>query len=132
MKIDLTLGTQLAYTAPDMTLSIYHFSNHIQVVVQTHGYEEWQRGESNLLLSRSLIGRLSNTSHTNFRYNVENVADHLAGRGIRAIYRHIRSTEELRGRQWIIKPAAVLVVQNPQTTRIRTRRDGSLSMRFSG
>jgi Viral movement protein (MP) len=130
MEIDLTAGTQLAYTAPDMTLSIHDFSNHTQVVIQTHGYEGWQ-GESNLLLSRSLIGRFSNTSYTNFRYNVEQVADHLASRGIRAIPDQMRTTEELRGRQWIIQPVATPSVQNPQEARIRSRTDGSLSIRFS-
>ncbi|KAJ4775064.1 polyprotein [Rhynchospora pubera] len=130
--MDLTSGTQLAYTAPDMTLSIRDFRDHIQLVIQTHGYEGWQGGESNLLLSRSLIGRLSNTSHTNFRYNVQNVADHLASRGVRAIPGSQRTTTELRGRQWLVRPAVISQVQNPQAARIRARTDGSLSVRFSG
>ncbi|KAJ4791359.1 polyprotein [Rhynchospora pubera] len=132
MEMDLTSGTQLAYTAPDMTLSIRDFRDHIQLVIQTHGYEGWQGGESNLLLSRSLIGRLSNTSHTNFRYNVQNVADHLASRGVRAIPGSQRTTTELRGRQWLVRPAVISQVQNPQAARIRARTDGSLSVRFSG
>ncbi|WOL20207.1 hypothetical protein Cni_G29011 [Canna indica] len=96
MEIDLTTGTQLAYTAPDMTLSIHDFRDHIQLVLQTHGYQGWQGGESNLLLSRSLIGRLSNSIHTNFRYNVQHVADHLASRGIRAIPGQIKSTQAFK------------------------------------
>ncbi|KAJ4773202.1 polyprotein [Rhynchospora pubera] len=132
MEMDLTSGTQLAYTAPDMTLSIRDFRAHIQLVIQTHGYEGWQGGESNLLLSRSLIGRLSNTSHTNFRYNVQNVADHLASRGVRAIPGSQRTTTELRGRQWLVRPAVISQVQNPQVARIRARTDGSLSVRFAG
>jgi len=132
MEIDLTSGTQLAYSAPDMTISIHDFHNHIQLAVQTHGYEAWQGGESNLLLSRSLIGRLSNTSYTNFRYNVQNVADHLASRGIRAIPGQIHTTVDLRGRQWNVRPAHAPMVQNPQTARIRTRTDGSLSIKFGG
>ncbi|KAJ1697303.1 hypothetical protein LUZ63_005815 [Rhynchospora breviuscula] len=132
MEIDLTSGTQLAYTAPDMTLSIRDFRDHIQLVIQTHGYEGWQGGESNLLLSRSLIGRLSNTNHTNFRYNVQNVADHLASRGVRAIPGSQRTTAELQGRQWLVRPAVISQIQNPQAARIRARTDGSLSVRFSG
>ncbi|KAJ4778498.1 polyprotein [Rhynchospora pubera] len=132
MEMDLTSGTQLAYTAPDMTLSIRYFRDHIQLVIQTHGYEGWQGGESNLLLSRSLIGRLSNTSHTNFRYNVQNVADHLASRGVRAIPGSQRTTTELRGRQWLVRPAVISQAQNPQVARIRARTDGSLSVRFAG
>ncbi|KAJ4793648.1 polyprotein [Rhynchospora pubera] len=132
MEMDLTSGTQLAYTAPDMTLSIRDFRDHIQLVIQTHGYEGWQGGESNLLLSRSLIGRLSNTSHTNFRYNIRNVADHLASRGVRAIPGSQRTTTELRGRQWLVRPAVISQVQNPQVARIRARTDDSLSVRFAG
>ncbi|KAJ4792967.1 polyprotein [Rhynchospora pubera] len=132
MEMDLTSGTQLAYTAPDMTLSIRDFRDHIQLVIQTHGYEGWQGGESNLLLSRSLIGRLSNTSHTNFRYNVQNVADHLASRGVRAIPGSQRTTTELRGRQWLVRPAVISQAQNLQVARIRARTDGSLSVRFAG
>ncbi|KAJ4768479.1 polyprotein [Rhynchospora pubera] len=132
MEMDLTSGTQLAYTAPDMTLSIRDFRDHIQLVIQTHGYEGWQGGESNILLSRSLIRRLSNTSHTNFRYNVQNVADHLASRGVRAIPGSQRTTTELHGRQWLVRPAVISQVQNPQVARIRARTDGSLSVRFSG
>ncbi|KAJ4791883.1 polyprotein [Rhynchospora pubera] len=132
MEMDLTSGTQLAYTAPDMTLSIRDFRDHIQLVIQTHGYEGWQGGESNLLLSRSLIGRLSNTSHTNFRYNVQNVANHLASRGVRAIPGSQRTTTELRGRQWLVRPAVISQAQNPQVARIRARTDGSLSVRFAG
>ncbi|KAJ4784381.1 polyprotein [Rhynchospora pubera] len=131
MEMDLTSGTQLAYTAPDMTLSIRDFRDHIQLVIQTHGYEGWQGGESNLLLSRSLIGRLSNTSHTNFRYNVQNVADRLASRGVRAIPGSQRTTTELRGRQWLVRPAVISQAQNPQVARIRARTDGSLSVRFA-
>ncbi|KAJ3700824.1 hypothetical protein LUZ61_004529 [Rhynchospora tenuis] len=132
MEIDLTSGMQLSYTAPDMTMSIRDFRNHLQLVIQTHGYENWQGGESNMLLSRSLIGRLSNTSHTNFRYNVQNVADHLASRGVRAIPGSIRTTEELQGRQWIVRPAQISQIQNPQAATIRSRTDGSLLVRFSG
>ncbi|KAJ3705004.1 hypothetical protein LUZ61_008709 [Rhynchospora tenuis] len=131
MEMDLSSGTQLAYTAPDITLSIHDFRDHIQLVIQTHGYEGWQGGESNLLLSRSLIGRLSNTSHTNFRYNVQNVADHLASRGVRAIPGTPRTTEELQERQWIIRPAIISRVQIPQDANIHTRTDGSLSIRFA-
>ncbi|KAJ3705507.1 hypothetical protein LUZ61_009212 [Rhynchospora tenuis] len=132
MEMDLSSGTQLAYTAPDMTLSIRDFRDHIQLVIQTHGYEGWQGRESNLLLSRSLIGRLSNTSHTNFRYNVQNVADHLASRGVRAISGTPRTTEELQERQWIIRPAIISRVQIPQVANIHSRTDGTLSIRFSG
>ena len=130
MEMDLTGGVQLAYTAPDMMMSIHDFFNNIQLVIQTHGYENWQAGESNLLITRSLIGRLSNDSFTRFNYNIQNVADHLASHGVRAIPGRSHTTTELRGRQWTIRAPEVSQVQNPQEAAIRTRTDGSISVRF--
>lgn len=68
IEADLSDGTQMVYIAPDMLLSIHDFYHHIQVAVITRGYDDWQGGESNLLITRSLIGRLTNTSVSGFRY----------------------------------------------------------------
>ena len=131
MEMDLTEGVQLAYSAPDMMMSIHDFFNNIQLVIQTHGYENWQAGESNLLISRSLIGRLSNDSFTRFNYNIQNVADHLASHGVQAIPGRNHNTAELRGRQWMIRAPEVSQVQNPQEAAIRTRSDGSVLIQFT-
>ncbi|GJW70530.1 hypothetical protein Tco_0127447 [Tanacetum coccineum] len=77
--------TQLVYTFPDMILSVNDFHNHVEVAIQTHGYDTWQGGESNLLITMALTGRLSNTSYMGFQYSVENVVDHLTTTGITAI-----------------------------------------------
>ncbi|GJT89452.1 hypothetical protein Tco_1071169 [Tanacetum coccineum] len=72
MEVDLSAGTQLVYTFPDMILSVNDFHNHVEVAIQTHGYDTWQGGESNLLITMALTGRLSNTSYMGFQYSVEN------------------------------------------------------------
>ncbi|GJW70532.1 hypothetical protein Tco_0127449 [Tanacetum coccineum] len=38
MEVDLSAGTQLVYTFPDMILSVNDFHNHVEVAIQTHGY----------------------------------------------------------------------------------------------
>ncbi|GKF76651.1 hypothetical protein Tco_0229121 [Tanacetum coccineum] len=65
MEVDLSAGTQLVYTFPDMILSVNDFHNHVEVAIQTHG--------------------LPNTSYMGFQYSVENVVDHLTTTGITAI-----------------------------------------------
>ncbi|GJT87833.1 Orf y [Tanacetum coccineum] len=97
MEVDLSAGTQLVYTFPDMILSVNDFHNHVEVAIQTHGYDTWQGGESNLLITMALTGRLSNTSYMGFQYSVENVVDHLTTTGITAIPGERRSIEELEG-----------------------------------
>nr|GEX50624.1 hypothetical protein [Tanacetum cinerariifolium] len=44
MEVDLSAGTQLVYTFPDMILSVNDFHNHVEVAIQTHGYDTWQGG----------------------------------------------------------------------------------------
>nr|GEZ93136.1 C2H2 zinc finger protein [Tanacetum cinerariifolium] len=85
IEVDLFARTQLVYTFPDMILSVNDFHNHVEVAIQTHGYDTWQGGESNLLITMALTGRLSNTSYMGFQYSMENVVDHLTTNGITAI-----------------------------------------------
>ncbi|GKF05487.1 hypothetical protein Tco_0036155, partial [Tanacetum coccineum] len=46
LEVDLFAGTQLVYMLLDMVLSIDDFHNHVEVVIQTHGYDTWQGGMS--------------------------------------------------------------------------------------
>ncbi|GJU00396.1 hypothetical protein Tco_1110734 [Tanacetum coccineum] len=102
MEVDLSAGTQLVYMFPDMVLSIDDFHNHVEVAIQTHRYDTWQGGESNLLVTIAMIGRLSNTSYMGFQYSVDNVVDHLTTTGITAIPGERRSVKELEG---ILRPS---------------------------
>lgn len=130
MEVDLSAGTQLVYMFPDMVLSIYDFHNHIEVVIQTHGYETWQGGESNLLITIAMTGRLSNTSYMGFQYSVENVADHLTTNGITAIPGERRSIEELEGMSWNLKPSEQTSVRIPSRVAVHERLNRSLSLQF--
>ncbi|XP_042377728.1 uncharacterized protein LOC121970821 [Zingiber officinale] len=132
MEIDLTGGTQLVYIAPNMLLSIEDFYNHIELAIQTHGYEEWNSAESNLLITRGLIGRLTNTSYAGFRYNVQNVADYLASTGIHAVAASPRSITDLQGMRWILQPPTESQIRNPQEVRTSTLLDGSVALTFQG
>ncbi|GJR42812.1 hypothetical protein Tco_1310915 [Tanacetum coccineum] len=42
MEVDLFAGTQLVYMFSDMVQSIDDFHNHVEVAVQTYGYDTWQ------------------------------------------------------------------------------------------
>ncbi|KAG6488277.1 hypothetical protein ZIOFF_057036 [Zingiber officinale] len=132
MEIDLTGGTQLVYIAPNMLISIEDFYNHIELAIQTHSYEEWNSAESNLLITRGLIGRLTNTSYAGFRYNIQNVADYLASTGIHAVAASPRSITDLQGMRWISQPPTGSQIRNPQEVRTSTLLDGSVALTFQG
>ncbi|KAG6474551.1 hypothetical protein ZIOFF_068489 [Zingiber officinale] len=132
MEVDLSGGTQLIYIAPNMLISIEDFYHHIELAIQTHGYEEWNSAESNLLITRGLIGRLTNTSYAGFRYNVQNVADYLASTGIHAVAASPRTITELQGMRWILQPPANSQIRNPQEVRTSTLMDGSIALAFQG
>ncbi|GKB42006.1 hypothetical protein Tco_0886948 [Tanacetum coccineum] len=105
MEVDLSAGKHLIYMFPDMVQSIDDFHNHVEVAIQTHGYDTWQGGESNLLVTMAMIGRLSNTSYMRFQYSVDNVVDHLTTTSITTIPGERRSVEELEGMSWNLKPS---------------------------
>ncbi|GJV96661.1 hypothetical protein Tco_1548238 [Tanacetum coccineum] len=130
MEVDLSAGTQLVYMFPDMVLSIDDFHNHVEVAIQTHGYDTWQGGESNLLVTMAMIGRLSNTSYMGFQYSVDNVVDHLTTTGITAIPGERRSVEELEGMSWNLKPSEQTTVRVPSRVAVNERLNRSLSLQF--
>ncbi|KAG6519393.1 hypothetical protein ZIOFF_022886 [Zingiber officinale] len=132
MEIDLSEGTQLVYIVPNLLISIEDFFHHIELAIQTHEYENWNSAESNLLITRGLIGRLTNTSHAEFRYNIQNVADYLASTRINAVPATPRTTAELQGMRWILQPPLTPQIRNPQAVRTTTLMDGSISLAFSG
>ncbi|KAL0925456.1 hypothetical protein M5K25_003788 [Dendrobium thyrsiflorum] len=93
----------------------------------THGYDEWQGGESNMLISRALVGRLTNTSQAIFRYNVTGAASYLASHGISTIPGRRHSILELQGRSWQLKPTTVNAVQVPHSLRTHQSKYKSVS-----
>nr|GEW83097.1 TPA: orf y [Tanacetum cinerariifolium] len=130
MEVDLSAGTQLVYMFPDMVLSIDDFHNHVEVAIQTHGYDTWQGGEINLLVTMAMIGRLSNTSHMGFQYSVDNVVDHLTTTSITAIPGERKSIEELEGKSWNLKPSEQTTVCVPSRVAVNERLNRSLSLQF--
>ncbi|GJS10491.1 hypothetical protein Tco_0367287 [Tanacetum coccineum] len=130
MEVDLSIGTQLVYMFPDMVLSIDDFQNHVEVAIQTHGYDTWQGGESNLLVIMDTIGRLSNTSYMGFQYSVDNIVDHLTTTGITVIPGERRSVEELEGMSWNLKPSEQTTVRVPSRIAMNESINRSLSLQF--
>ncbi|GJW67855.1 hypothetical protein Tco_0122279 [Tanacetum coccineum] len=130
MEVDLAQGTQLVYMVPDMMISINDFHDHLRVSIQTHGYKAWQGGESNLLVTLSMVGRLSNTSYVRFNYNIENVIDHLSTRGVSAIPRERRTMEELEGQSWHLRPVENETAKVPTRVAVHQRINRTTSLRF--
>ncbi|QBH21733.1 polyprotein [Polyscias mosaic virus] len=124
-------GYQMVYVIPDVMMTIGDFFRNIQISVQTRGYSNWQNGEANLLITRGLVGRLSNTSNVGFQYSINGVTDYLTSHGVRAIPGKKFSDEELRSLNWILKPTKVSVPMLPTTANTRNLPGGDISLRFS-
>ncbi|KAG6529115.1 hypothetical protein ZIOFF_011309 [Zingiber officinale] len=113
MEIDLTHGSQLVYVIPDTMLTVSDFYRNIQVSILTRGYEGWRNGEANLLITRGLVGRLSNTPNVGFAYEVQNVVDYLVSHGVRALPERNYSTRDILGHNWIIRQSTVNIPMQP-------------------
>lgn len=108
-------GTQLTYMAPDIMVSIHDFFNHIELAIQARGYETWTGGESNFLVTRNVVGRLTNSSYTGFRFNVPRVAECVI-----ALPGPPRSAEDLEGMRWNLKESYRRNDRNPTNVHIDT------------
>uniref|UniRef100_A0A8F8XBN9 RNA-directed DNA polymerase n=1 Tax=Rubus yellow net virus TaxID=198310 RepID=A0A8F8XBN9_9VIRU len=132
MSVDMTRGAQLVYIIPNAMMSIYDFYNRIQVSIQTRGYGTgWEGGDSNMIITRSLVGRLTNTSITSFEYRIDSVTDYLASNGVACIPGQKWSVANRSG-EWELQPsriAAPLAV--PTDARLRQNPNGNISLRFT-
>ncbi|KAG6502916.1 hypothetical protein ZIOFF_035205 [Zingiber officinale] len=130
MEIDLTHGSQLVYVISDTMLTVSDFYRNIQVSILTRGYEGWRNGEANLLITRGLVGRLSNTPNVGFAYEVQNVVDYLVSHGVRALPGRSYSTRDMLGHNWIIRQSTINIPMQPTEVNTRNLLDGSVSKKF--
>ncbi|KAG6514254.1 hypothetical protein ZIOFF_024601 [Zingiber officinale] len=66
---------------------------------QWRGYEAWKNSEANLLITRGLVGRLSNTPNVGFAYKIQGVVDYLTSHGVKALPGRSFSTSRLQATQ---------------------------------
>lgn len=131
MEIDLTNGSQLVYAIPDTMMTVADFCRNIQISIITKGYENWQNGEANLLITRGMVGRLSNTSNVGFAYSIQGVTDYLTSHGVRALQGKDYNTKEFQGQNWTIKaPKVNILPVQPSHMESRNLLGGSVSLRF--
>ncbi|CAL9055776.1 unnamed protein product, partial [Musa banksii] len=90
----------------------------------------WRNGEANLLITRGMVGRLSNTPNVAFAYEVSRVVDYLTSHGVRALSGRRYSTTELQGRDWVIQPTQTNIPMQPLEVRSRNLLDGRISISF--
>ncbi|AAA03171.1 polyprotein [Cacao swollen shoot Togo B virus] len=131
MEIDLTKGSQLVFVIPDTMMTIGDFARNVQLSILTRGYENWQNGEANLLITRGMTGRLSNTPNVAFAYQIASATDYLASHGVKAIAGKKMNLQHLRNQQWILRPPQTdITPMQPRSVETRNLVDGSISIRF--
>ncbi|KAG6519439.1 hypothetical protein ZIOFF_022933 [Zingiber officinale] len=82
------------------------------------------------MVTRGLLGRLSNTPNVGFTYEVENVVDYLANHGVRALPGRRYSTRDVLGQNWIIRQSIINIPMQPTEVNTRNLLDGSVSLHF--
>ncbi|KAG6537016.1 hypothetical protein ZIOFF_002094 [Zingiber officinale] len=131
MEVDLARGSQLIYVIPNIMMTIGDFFRNIQLTIVTRGYETWQNGEANFLITIGLIGRLSNTPNVAFAYEVSGVVDYLTSHGVIALPGRQYSARQLQGLNWVVRPTNIVVPLQPGEVSSSNLLDGRLSISFS-
>ncbi|KAG6536529.1 hypothetical protein ZIOFF_001587 [Zingiber officinale] len=131
MEVDLTRGSQMIYVIPEVMMTIGDFYRNIQISILTRGYEAWQNSEANLLITRGMVGRLSNTPNVGFAYEVQGVVDYLTSHGVNALPGRRLSTRSLQGLNWVINPTQISIPMQPVEVNSQTMMDGRISLSFN-
>ncbi|KAG6506796.1 hypothetical protein ZIOFF_032126 [Zingiber officinale] len=131
MEVDLTHGNQMIYVIPEIMMTIGDFYRNIQISILTRGYEAWQNSEANLLITRGLVGRLSNTPNVGFAYEIQGVVDYLTSHGVKALPGRSFSTSRLQGLNWTINQTQIAIPMQPAEVNNQTMMDGRISLSFS-
>ncbi|KAG6522372.1 hypothetical protein ZIOFF_019512 [Zingiber officinale] len=97
--------------------------------ILARSYENWQHGEANLLITRGLVGRLSNTPNVGFAYEVENVVDYQS-RSSSPSRTKIQHQGCVLGQNWIIRQSVINILMQPTEVNTRNLLDGSVSLHF--
>nr|WIA47478.1 P3a, polyprotein [Andraeanum bacilliform virus] len=132
MEVDLSTGNQLIYVIPDIIMTIGDFARHIQISILTRGYDNWSGGEANLLVTRGMTARLSNTPNTGFAYQINHVAEFLVSRGVRAIPGQQYDTRRFQNTLWNIRPSSIQIPEQPTSMVSHNLLDNSISLQFGG
>ncbi|KAG6506564.1 hypothetical protein ZIOFF_031888 [Zingiber officinale] len=69
----------------EVMMTIGDFYRNIQISILVRGYEIWQNSEANLLITRGMVSRFSNTLNVGFAYEVQGVVDYLTSHGVNAL-----------------------------------------------
>lgn len=130
MEVDLAEGNQLIYIMPDIMMTIKDFYRHIQISICTKGYDSWEGAEANLLITRSITARLSNTPNVGFAFRINKVAEYLRSKGVKAIDAAKHSAKQRQTEGWNLRPSSVVIPTLPTSMMTTTNYDGSTSLRF--
>nr|QVG60622.1 ORFIII polyprotein [Banana streak MY virus]QVG60625.1 ORFIII polyprotein [Banana streak MY virus] len=130
MEVDLAEGNQLVYVIPNIMMTIGDFYRHIQISIRTRGYDSWEGGEANLLITRSITARLSNTSNVGFAYQINRVAEYLRTRGVKAIDATKHDARRFQHGEWNLRPSTAIVPVQPTSVSSAVNYDRSISLRF--
>ncbi|KAG6503163.1 hypothetical protein ZIOFF_035474 [Zingiber officinale] len=131
MEVDLTRGSKMIYVIPEVMMTIGDFYRNIQISILVRGYEAWQNSEANLLITRGMVVRLSNTSNVGFAYDMQGVVDYLTSHGVNVLPGRRLSTRNLQGLNWVINATQVSIPMQSSEVNSQTMMDGHISLSFS-
>ncbi|KAG6474445.1 hypothetical protein ZIOFF_068380 [Zingiber officinale] len=127
----MTTRTQEVPATPLVEDQIREYRHNQRRLYNLQGYETWQNGEANFLVTRGLIGRLSNTPNVAFAYEVNGVVDYLTSHGVIALPGQRYTTRQLQGINWVVRPTNTSIPLQPREVSSNNLIDGRLSIILS-
>ena len=83
IEVDVSNNMGIFYCSPDFSISILDLEL-IEIGIQIRGYEDLDK-RSNLLINIGFIGKLTNSSTTRYKLNIDGIVSRISSKGARMI-----------------------------------------------
>ena len=130
IEVDMNDNKGIFYCSPDFSVSTQDIDL-LEIGIQTRGYEDLDK-KSNLLINIGFIGRLTDSSTTQYKLNIDGIISGISSKGVQMIKPMEISSEQFNGLDWNInknlRRKSQLV---PQENMMYRTLQGDYNLRFS-
>ena len=130
IETDISNNKGIFYCSPNFTISTRDLEL-IEVGIQTKGYEDLIK-QSNLLINVGFIGKLTDSSTTQYRLNINGIISEMSSKGVKMIKPMAIDLEQFNGLDWNVnrnfRRKSILV---PQENIMYKTIQGDYNLRFN-
>ena len=98
IEVDMSDNKGIFYCSPDFSISTRDIDL-LEIGIQTRGFEDLDK-QSNLLINTGFLGRLIDSSTTQYKLNIDGIISGISSKGFKMVKPVEISSEQFNGLDW--------------------------------